>query len=194
MWSLHRKEVYGMWWKESSLHSLTLFVHLAADGESYITKTTAAKKERDLWVEAEKPWSFATQLITSQMGNVSSCFPCIRSQQFHSVFLDSFFSLLALCVLSRRRVCAREGARVMDSSAAMMGWCWKPSFALVLLVLSLYVGASLATPVAVPAPSPPPPDSFCNGVYMNYTIDRREKIHPFTDDPAEKPYASAPPP
>ncbi|URD78195.1 COBRA-like protein 7 [Musa troglodytarum] len=85
-----------------------------------------------------------------------------------------------------------------------MGWCSRPSLALLLVVLSLSVGGSrsqrtptagVATPpapapVPVPTPAPAPsPDSFCNGIYLSYVLERREKIHPFTSDPAAQPYA-----
>ncbi|WOL05539.1 hypothetical protein Cni_G14268 [Canna indica] len=45
-----------------------------------------------------------------------------------------------------------------------------------------------AVPVPAPAPAPSP-DTFCNGVYLSYVLEQREKIHPFTSNPADQPYA-----
>ncbi|RWV83654.1 hypothetical protein BHE74_00017139 [Ensete ventricosum] len=78
-----------------------------------------------------------------------------------------------------------------------MDWCSRPSFVLLLVVLLLSVDDSrsqmaLPAPAAAPTPAPgpaPPPDVFCNGIYLSYVLEQREKIHPFTSDPADQPYS-----
>ncbi|WOK99826.1 hypothetical protein Cni_G08538 [Canna indica] len=79
-----------------------------------------------------------------------------------------------------------------------MDWCSRPLVFLVLVVFLLSANTSrsqrtrppsgAAVPVPAPAPAPSP-DTFCNGVYLSYVLEQREKIHPFTSNPADQPYA-----
>ncbi|WOL10709.1 hypothetical protein Cni_G19468 [Canna indica] len=79
-----------------------------------------------------------------------------------------------------------------------MDWCSRPLVFLVLVVFLLSASTSrsqrsrpssgAAVPVPAPAPAPSP-DTFCNGVYLSYVLEQREKIHPFTSNPADQPYA-----
>ncbi|CAL9074853.1 unnamed protein product [Musa textilis] len=80
-----------------------------------------------------------------------------------------------------------------------MDWCSRPSFVILLVVLLLSVDDSRSqrappapAPAATPTPAPvpaPSPDAFCNGIYLSYVLEKREKIHPFTSDPADQPYS-----
>ncbi|WOL11210.1 hypothetical protein Cni_G19972 [Canna indica] len=79
-----------------------------------------------------------------------------------------------------------------------MDWCSRPLVFLVLVVFLLSASTSrsqrtrppsgAAVPVPAPAPAPSP-DTFCNDVYLSYVLEQREKIHPFTSNPADQPYA-----
>ncbi|XP_074586419.1 COBRA-like protein 7 [Curcuma longa] len=78
--------------------------------------------------------------------------------------------------------------------------CAGSSFSLLLLVFLLSPSTSLSqgaappapavVPATTPAPAPAPsPESLCNGILLSYFIQKRQKIHPITSDPADQPYA-----
>ncbi|XP_074592443.1 COBRA-like protein 7 [Curcuma longa] len=46
------------------------------------------------------------------------------------------------------------------------------------------------TPAPALAPAPDPsPESQCNGIYLSYFLEQRERIHPITRNPADQPYS-----
>ncbi|KAG6508438.1 COBRA-like protein 7 [Zingiber officinale] len=50
--------------------------------------------------------------------------------------------------------------------------------------------APALAPALAPAPAPgPSPESQCNGIYISYVIEKRERIHPITRNPADQPYS-----
>ncbi|KAG6487971.1 COBRA-like protein 7 [Zingiber officinale] len=74
----------------------------------------------------------------------------------------------------------------------------RPPILVLLLVFLLSVESSWSqqvmppAPTAAPTPAPAPapsPESLCNGIFLSYVLEQRERIHPFTSNPADQPYS-----
>ncbi|KAG6483982.1 hypothetical protein ZIOFF_060775 [Zingiber officinale] len=74
----------------------------------------------------------------------------------------------------------------------------RPPILVLLLVFLLFVESSWSqqamspapTTTLTPAPAPAsPPESLCNGIFLSYVLELRERIHPFTSNPADQHYS-----